>query len=166
MCSSWRPANKRRARRNSDLYFLGAAVSAGSVTLRIWSAGYVLERLDDSAGPVDLNGVGLCFRAQTEVHRPEARGRVTDAGCLVVVLCAGIRHNLDPRADAIAIRFDTAQSDVEPVTGIGAAIHPQLRVLIQTGGDDVDAAIPIEVAEGTAAMTRGGGIGEACFRSE
>ena len=84
----------------------------------------------------------------------------------MVVLRAGFGDHLDARADAIAIRFDSAQSDVEPVAGIWAAVHPQLRVLIEAGGDDVDAAVAVEVAEGAAAMARCRGVGEACFRGE
>ena len=59
--------------------------------------------------------------------------------------------------------FDSAQRNVEPVAGVGAAVHPQLCRLIEAGGDNVDAAVTIEVTEGAAAMTCRGGIGESGF---
>ena len=81
----------------------------------------------------------------------------------MVVLRAGFGYDFDARADSVAIRFDSTQRDVKPMACIGAAVHPQLGGLIEAGGDNIDAAVAIEVAQCTAAMTCRGVIGESRF---
>ena len=84
----------------------------------------------------------------------------------MVVLRSGLSHYLDASANAIAIRFHSVQSNVEPVSEVGAAVHPQLCGLIEAGCNNVDAAITVEVAEGAAAMTCRGGLSESGFSGE
>ena len=84
----------------------------------------------------------------------------------MVILRPGIGDDLDARADAIAIRFHSMECDVEPVTYIRAAVHPQFSVLVEAGGHDIDAAVALEIAERASAMTGRGSVSEASFAGE
>ncbi len=62
------------------------------------------------------------------------------------------RHDFDARANAVAIALGSAQSDIEPVAGLLAAVHPDLGVPADRGHHDVDASIAIQIAEGATAV--------------
>ncbi len=57
----------------------------------------------------------------------------------------------DPRADGAAVGFDARQLDLEPVVAAGHVVAQERRRLILIDDQDVDVAIVIEIAEGTAA---------------
>jgi hypothetical protein len=100
------------------------------------------------------------------MHRPQARRCVAHTRCLVVVLHTGLGHHLDARSNAVAIALYAAQRNVKPVSWMRTAVHPQFGIHVQTCCHCVNAAVPVEIAEGATAMPPGGRIGEACFGSE
>ena len=78
----------------------------------------------------------------------------------MVVLRACPGHDLDARADAVAIASGSLKSDVEPVTAVGASIHPELGIGVHGRDDNVNADIAIKVAQSSSAVARGGGFHE------
>src|SRR5215472_13943646 len=86
---------------------------------------HVAQGFDDSRRPVDLHHVCLGVCAESKVYRAIARGRVSHAGGHVVVLRAhGFAHDFNPRANAVAVAPGASQRNLQPVSGVRAAVHP------------------------------------------
>ena len=81
----------------------------------------------------------------------------------MVVLRAAVGYQLDARADAVAVAFGAAQRNIQPVTGLFAAVHPDLRVRAERRDDHVDAPVSVKVAESAATMARGRDRGQSGF---
>src|SRR5580658_2365025 len=81
----------------------------------------------------------------------------------VVILRSAFGHNLHAGANAVAVALGSAQSDIEPVAGLLAAVHPDFGVLAESSYDHIDTAVAIQITEGAAAMAGRRSRFEACF---
>src|ERR1700722_769223 len=103
--------------------------------------GHVLQGLHDSRGPTDFDKIRAVVRTEAEMHGAIARRRIADAGGHVVVLRAALRHQLDARADAVAVALGSTQRYVKPMAGVLAAVHPDFSIFPQSRYHDVDASV-------------------------
>src|SRR5271157_4993427 len=86
------------------------------------------------------------------MHRAVAGRCVADAGGHVVELRAGLGHDFDPGANAVAIALSSLQPNIEPVSRTLGTIHPELGVLAERGYNHVNFAVAIEVGEAAATV--------------
>src|ERR1700733_6510286 len=126
--------------------------------------GDITQSLNCSRRPMDFDQVGMAIRAKAEVHRTVTGGGIADTGGHVVVLGTALGHQLDARADAVAIALGSSQRNVEPVSGLLAAVHPDLGVLAKSRRHHVDAPVAIQIAKGAAAVACSrSGVQSGCF---
>src|SRR5438067_3043253 len=88
------------------------------------------------------------------MHGPRARGGIAAAVGHVVILRAGFGHDLDARANAVAIALRALQLELDPVILAGTLVHPDFRRSTERAHDYVEASVAVQVAERRPAMPR------------
>jgi hypothetical protein len=115
-------------------------------------SGDVSKFLNLSRRPVNLDLLGMIVRPETKMNRPVAGGCISHTGCHVVVLCADeLAHDPDPSADSVAA-LCALQSHIQPMTGMGAPVHPDLGLPANRRHHHVDPSIAVKITECAAAV--------------
>src|SRR5215469_13489690 len=89
------------------------------------------------------------------MNGPSARGCISGSSRHVVVLCLASSRDLDLRADSVAVALSPLQRELQPMLVAGAVVDPDLRRRAQGRNHQVNSAVAVEVAYGSAAMALG-----------
>src|ERR1019366_1919368 len=141
-------------------------ISSGLSRLQYLIGGHVLERLNDSGRPANLDFVGNARVSEAEVNRSGARRSIAACCRHVIELRLACRRELDPGADAIAIALCSPKRKLKPVIVPRAVVDPDLRWSTERGDNNIELSIAIEVRNRGAAMPARRQSGEACFLRE
>src|SRR6267378_5750119 len=124
----------------------------------------VLQGFHEAAGPANLEDLDVFGFADAEVNAQIILRKIAAAAADIVdlrmqtLLAGTMRYAFDACADAAAIGFRANGLDFDPIVG-GARVAPQkLGKIVNGVDDDVEIAVVIKVAEGTAA--RGDRLGD------
>ena len=134
---------------------LGCGFCCGFVDGEDLVGGDVFEGLDDAAGPVDFDGVGLFGCAEAEVGSLVAGGEIAAAGGDGHPLRAGGGGEFDLCADGVAVAAMADEQQGEPVVGGFDFVAEDVGGATVGGDDGVDAAIVVEVSGGEASCDPG-----------
>src|ERR1039457_5246 len=118
--------------------------------------GHILELLFGAAGPHHFQ-VGGRMRAQSEGKGQIALRAVAGAAAHHVPLFAACAFHPNHRADPIAIRFRTCQTNAQPMVAVAAVIAQKNRRSVVGGDQDVQIAVVVEIGIGRAARHYGFG---------
>src|SRR5438045_9566288 len=88
------------------------------------------------------------------MHGPRARGGIAAAVGHVVILHAGFDHDLDARANAVAIALHALQLELDPVILAGTLDHTDFRRSTECAHYYVESSLAVQVAERRPAMPR------------
>ena len=120
-------------------YFFEDASVTCITTITIDSA----QRLDHTRRPMDLDFFHTTVGSETEMDWTVTGGRITNTGRHVVVLNATLGYDFNTSADAVAVALGSMQSDIQPVAGLRAAVHPDLGIPVDRADHDIDPSISI-----------------------
>src|SRR5450755_1686760 len=84
----------------------------------------------------------------------------------MVILGATPGYNFDARSNAISIALSTLQLDLKPMIVTRALVDPDLCGSSDRADYDIQSAVPIEVANGRATMSRRRLRRQSCLRSQ
>src|SRR5438105_15014110 len=110
----------------------------------------VLPPVHGAAGPAHLHAVCLLCGAQPEVQAQITGGEVAGAAAHLIALRAAAGRDPHLRPDAIPVALAAYQAQPQPVVAVPAIIAQQPRRPVVLGNKDVEEAVVIVVAVGSA----------------
>src|SRR5216684_4528549 len=148
MPGTQRTITTRAARKRPSLCALG--------DLQYLISFYVVQELNGSTRPSQLDFLDERIGTESEVY-PLVGGTGVAArrGDMVVLHQAGLAGHLDPCSDAIAVAFHSDGLDGDPVVGARGNVVQQFGWTSDSGDDDINLAVVVEVPESAPSVSRG-----------
>src|SRR5579863_10189098 len=139
----------------------GDSLAFGNVIKTIGTE--ILERVDLAAGPADFEQFDFCGRAKSEVHAQIVLRKIAAAAADFVDLLMGfgfagnLSDATDAGSDAAAVGLGANGSNLDPIIFQRRVTAKKLGKIVDAIDHDVDVAVVVEIAEGSAARRRRSG---------
>src|ERR1700682_5266516 len=114
----------------------------------------VLQNLNPSAGPAQLNFFDSCITAQPKMDALiRGTSETPRSGYMVVLHQAGFSCDFDARANSVSVAFDANRLKQNPMVVVRCGVVEQLGTITNGGYNHINLAVVIEIAERTPTMS-------------
>src|SRR6266853_202311 len=114
----------------------------------------VLQNLNPSAGPAQLNFFDSCVTAQPKMDALiRGTSETPRSGYMVVLHQAGFSCDFDARANSVPVAFDADRLKQNPMVVVRCAVVEQFGTITNGGYNHINLAVVIEITERTTTMS-------------